>query len=158
MQRLEAQAEAALSLANGYLQSRLENTVGLLGMSATGCRLLCSPVGGGVEGDALPKLSACMHGLKPQGDSADIVCALRTAQLAFKYAKASDGAAAPSRRAVLFLGSPVTASKEALERLGKELKKVNVSALQAVSQALRVPSLLLTPLQRTHAQHTKHCL
>ena len=97
-------------------------------MSGSGCRLLCSPVSGGVEGDALPKLSACLHGLKAQGGGGDVVCALRTAQLAFKYAKASDAGAAPQRRAVLFVGSPVGASREALERLGKELKKVNVRA------------------------------
>ena len=125
-QRLEAQKEAALSLASALLQARVENSVGLLGMSGSGCRLLCSPVSGGVEGDALPKLSACLHGLKPQGGSGDVVCTLRTAQLAFKYAKASEAGAAPQRRAVLFLGSPITASREALERLGKELKKVNV--------------------------------
>jgi hypothetical protein len=129
-QRLEAQKEAALSLASALLQARVENSVGLLGMSGGGCRLLCSPVSGGMDGDALPKLSACLHGLKPQGGGGDVVCALRTAQLAFKYAKASEAGAAPQRRAVLFVGSPVGASREQLERLGKELKKVNVRGLQ----------------------------
>ncbi len=151
-----------MGLANAVLSARQENSVGLLGMTSSGCRLLCSPVGGGVESDALPKLSAIMHTLKPQGDGGDIVCALRTAQLAFKYAKSTEAGSAPERRAVLFLGSPVAAPKDALEKLGKELKKVNVSApfarlgrglpppppLPLAQAAVNAP---LTPLYTPHA-------
>ena len=128
-----------MALAHALLQSRVENSVGLLGMSSAGCRLLCSPVTGGVDGDALPKLSACLHGLKPQGGGGDVVCALRTAQLAFKYAKTSEAGSAPQRRAVLFLGSPIGASREALEKLGKELKKVNVRGRRGQPRPLPLP-------------------
>ena len=135
MQRLEAQKEAALKLAMACLMSRQENSVGLLGMTGAGCRLLCSPVSGGEE--AHGKLLACLHGLKPQGGSGDVVCALRTSLLAFKHAKSSEAGAAPERRTVLFLGSPVGASKEAMQKLGQEMRKTNVRRQRAPPAAAR---------------------
>ncbi|RYG66689.1 hypothetical protein EON64_09185, partial [archaeon] len=62
------------------------------------------------------------------GGRADVSTGIQVAQLALKHRKNKNGA----QRIIAFVGSPVAETTEALQKLGKQLKKNNV-ALTVVS-------------------------
>ena len=76
--------------------------------------MICSPQAneGSDDDKAQAKILACLHNLKPQGGPGDFISALRTAHLALKFRKSTVG----GQRIVIFAGSPVTATPEALKK------------------------------------------
>lgn len=114
--RVEAQKDAAGIVCNDRLVSNPENTVGILTMAGQGVDMLVSPT------EEVGKVLACFSRIKLGGKS-DIVTALQIAQLALKHRKNKNG----GQRIVVFIGCPVVESVEALQKLGKQLKKNNVA-------------------------------
>lgn len=68
------------------------------------------------------KVLACFSRIKLGGKS-DIVTALQIAQLALKHRKNKNG----GQRIVVFVGCPIVETTEALQKLGKQLKKNNIA-------------------------------
>eukprot|EP01039_Chlorochromonas_danica_P008730 gene8730-9620_t len=114
--RIDAQQDAACMLCNDRMNSNPENTVGLLSMAGKGVDLLVSPT------EESGKVLAAFGQVK-LGGKTDFITAIQIAQLALKHRKNKNGA----QRIVVFVGSPLRESPEALTRLGKQLKKNNVA-------------------------------
>jgi 26S proteasome regulatory subunit N10 len=68
------------------------------------------------------KILACFAKVKIGGES-DLTTAIQIAQLALKHRKNKSGV----QRIIVFAGSPVKESKEAMQKLGKQLKKNSVA-------------------------------
>ncbi|KAL3897021.1 MAG: hypothetical protein SGCHY_003696 [Lobulomycetales sp.] len=113
--RLDAQKDAATLLFNAKTQSNPENTVGLLTLADP--ELLVTLT------QDVQKILSALHGIQPR-DQVKLITALSIAQLALKHRQNKN----QRQRIVLFLHSPIpTADADALLRLGKKLKKNNVS-------------------------------
>ena len=132
--RLEAQHDAANMLVSAKTQSNPENTVGVL--TTVDAELLVSPT------DDMGKILSALHGVpvrsdsyyaknsvgknisnKKQSNSSSITAAIQVAHLALKHRRNKNG----GQRVVVFVGSPVLAETKALTKMGKQLKKNNVS-------------------------------
>lgn len=68
------------------------------------------------------KVLACFSSIRLGGKS-DLTTSIQIAQLALKHRKNKNG----GQRIIVFVGCPVTESVEALQKLGKQLKKNNVA-------------------------------
>ena len=130
--RLEAQHDAANLLVSAKTQSNPENTVGVL--TTVDAELLVSPT------DDMGKILSALHGVPVRSGykntvnknigpasknnfSGNITAAIQVAHLALKHRRNKNG----GQRVVVFVGSPVMAETKALTKMGKQLKKNNVS-------------------------------
>eukprot|EP00815_Leptocylindrus_aporus_P002440 CAMPEP_0116066820 /NCGR_PEP_ID=MMETSP0322-20121206/10624_1 /TAXON_ID=163516 /ORGANISM="Leptocylindrus danicus var. apora, Strain B651" /LENGTH=480 /DNA_ID=CAMNT_0003553475 /DNA_START=73 /DNA_END=1515 /DNA_ORIENTATION=- len=136
--RLEAQHDAANLLVSAKTQSNPENTVGVL--TTVDAELLVSPT------DDMGKILSALHGVPVRSGSycakntvnknivsgigptsknmsGTITAAIQVAHLALKHRRNKNG----GQRVVVFVGSPVMAETKALTKMGKQLKKNNVS-------------------------------
>jgi 26S proteasome regulatory subunit N10 len=68
------------------------------------------------------KVLACFSRVRMGGKS-DIITSIQIAQLALKHRKNKNGGA----RIIVFVGSPLSETTEALQKVGKSLKKNNVA-------------------------------
>jgi 26S proteasome regulatory subunit N10 len=68
------------------------------------------------------KVLACFGKVK-MGGKPDLVTAIQIAQLALKHRKNKNG----GQRIIVFVGSPILDTIEALAKVGKQLKKNNVA-------------------------------
>jgi 26S proteasome regulatory subunit N10 len=93
-----------------------ENTVGILTTAGQGVDLLVSPT------QEAGKVLASFSKIKLSG-KADLTTSIQIAQLALKHRKNKNG----SQRIIVFVGCPVQESAEALQKLGKQLKKNNIA-------------------------------
>jgi 26S proteasome regulatory subunit N10 len=114
--RVEAQKDAAGLLCNDRLMNNPENTVGVLTTAGQGVDLLVSPT------QEAGKVLACFSRIKLYG-RADLITSIQIAQLALKHRKNKNG----SQRIIVFVGCPVQETAEALQKLGKQLKKNNIA-------------------------------
>ena len=113
--RLEAQ-DAAGVISNSKINSNPENTVGVLSMAGKGVELLVSPT------EDSGKILACFGQVRPEG-KLNFSAGVQVAQLALKHRKNKNG----GQRLVIFVGSPITEDVNALQKVGKLLKKNNVA-------------------------------
>ena len=114
--RLEAQQDAAGVISNSKINSNPENTVGVLSMAGKGVELLVSPT------EDSGKILACFGQVRPEG-KLNFSAGVQVAQLALKHRKNKNG----GQRLVIFVGSPITEDVNALQKVGKLLKKNNVA-------------------------------
>lgn len=115
--RMEAQREAVQYVSSSKLNSNPESTVGLLSMAGHRIEVHTSPS---------RAIGQIMNALTKQvniGGNSNVVSALKTAQLALKNRPNKN----QRQRVIVFVGSPIQASAEELERIGKMFKKNNVS-------------------------------
>uniref|UniRef100_A0A6B2L7N6 VWFA domain-containing protein n=1 Tax=Arcella intermedia TaxID=1963864 RepID=A0A6B2L7N6_9EUKA len=116
--RFEQQQDACVNICGSKTQQNPENSVGLV-----------TTAGRSVEVSVpltqdLGKLVSSLHKTKISG-STDIVAGIRVAQLALRHRQKTGKK--QDQRIILFVGSPVGASKQELEDLGKQLKKNSIS-------------------------------
>ncbi|KAL9257431.1 26S proteasome non-ATPase regulatory subunit 4-like protein [Drosera capensis] len=114
--RLQAQADAVNLICGAKTQSNPENTVGVMTMAGKGVRVLTTPT------SDLGKLLGCMHGLEIGGEM-NLGAAIQVAQLALKHRQNKN----QRQRIIVFTGSPVNHDKNALEAIGRKLKKNSVA-------------------------------
>jgi len=116
--RFEAQQDACLSICGAKTRQNPENSVGLIATAGRAVEV-CVPLT-----QDLGKLIAALHKVKISGE-ANFVGSLRVAQLALRHRQKTGKK--QEQRIVLFVGSPVTAEKQELEDLGRQLKKNSIS-------------------------------
>lgn len=114
--RLEAQQDAAGMICTDRTGSNPENTVGVLTMAGRGVDLLVSPT------EDTGKILACFTRVTTGGKT-DFSSSVQIAQLALKHRKNKNG----SQRIIVFVGSPLVEEIKVLQKIGKQLKKNNVS-------------------------------
>jgi 26S proteasome regulatory subunit N10 len=114
--RLEAQQDAAGVISNSKINSNPENTVGVLSMAGKGVELLVSPT------EDSGKILACFGQVRPEG-MLNFSAGVKVAQLALKHRKNKNG----GQRLIIFVGSPIKEDVNALQKVGKLLKKNNVA-------------------------------
>ncbi|KAJ3124820.1 hypothetical protein HK098_000860 [Nowakowskiella sp. JEL0407] len=114
--RLEAQKDAVSLLFNAKTQQNPENTVGLMTMAGKSPEVLVTLT------DNFGKILTALHHVKVFGN-ASISTGVQIAQLALKHRQNKN----QKQRIIVFVGSPVEEDKKALEKIGKKLKKNNVS-------------------------------
>jgi len=113
--RFESQADAALLIANSKLNSNPESTIAIVAMSnGVDVKLTLTTDDGSVN--------AAVRSVKV-GGYCDLVPALQVSQLLLKNRQNIHG----GQRIILFVGSPVTQEKSALERIGKALRKNGIA-------------------------------
>lgn len=103
-------------LCSAKVQANAESSVGLLTLAGRSARILVTST------RDLGRIFTCMHDVQHDG-LADVVAGIQKAQLALKHRSNS----LQRQRIVVFVSSPITASTEALVRLGKLLKKNSVA-------------------------------
>jgi 26S proteasome regulatory subunit N10 len=96
--------------------SHPENTVGLLSMGGKGIEMLVSPT------EDMKKLLAAFGKISISG-RCQFCNSVQIAHLALKHRKNKNG----GQRIIVFIGSPVEDSVEAMQKIGKILKKNNVA-------------------------------
>ncbi|KAG1360964.1 26S proteasome non-ATPase regulatory subunit 4 [Cocos nucifera] len=114
--RFQAQVDAVNLICGAKTQSNPENTVGILTMAGKGVRVLVTPT------SDLGKILACMHGLDIGGEM-NMTSGIQVAQLALKHRQNKK----QQQRIIVFAGSPVKYDKNALEVIGRKLKKNSVA-------------------------------
>eukprot|EP00045_Choanoeca_perplexa_P016083 m.212463 g.212463 ORF g.212463 m.212463 type:complete len:388 (-) comp17162_c0_seq3:4454-5617(-) len=112
--RLDAQKDACNLICGTKLRSSPENSIGLMTMAKREViATLTTDLG---------KILKGMHSIKADG-SIDFLSALAVAQLVLKHRESKTH----RQRIVVFVGSPVDAEEAQLVKLGKKLKKSNIS-------------------------------
>ncbi|KAF8306240.1 19S proteasome regulatory subunit Rpn10, partial [Clavulina sp. PMI_390] len=114
--RFSAQSDAVSVIFGAKTQSNPENTVGVMSMAGKTPEVLVTPT------QDIGKILSAMHTLKISGE-ADVSTGIQIAQLALKHRQNKN----QRQRIVAFVGSPLAIDEKALVRLGKKLKKNNVS-------------------------------
>ncbi|KAL6214913.1 hypothetical protein ACLB2K_014345 [Fragaria x ananassa] len=114
--RFLAQADAVNLICGMKTQDNPENTVGVLTMAGKAVRVLTTPT------SDIGKILKCTHGLEIGGEM-NIAGAIQVAQLALKHRQNKN----QQQRIVVFAGSTVKNDKNALEIIGKKLKKNSVA-------------------------------
>ncbi|KAF8335003.1 uncharacterized protein EI90DRAFT_3144927 [Cantharellus anzutake] len=114
--RFGAQSDAVSVIFGTKTQSNPENTVGVMTMAGKTPEVLVTPT------PDVGKILSALHGLKINGE-ADIVTGIQIAQLALKHRQNKN----QRQRIIVFVGSPLAADEKTLIKLGKRLKKNNVS-------------------------------
>lgn len=114
--RLEAQLDAINLIFSAKTNSNPENAVGLMGMEEDRAKILCGltrEIGGIISG---------WHGIK-LCPNIKLSTAISVAQLALKHRQNKS----QRQRIIVFVGSPVNEDEDALVKVAKRLKKINVS-------------------------------
>ncbi len=114
--RFEGQADCVNLLANAKTSQNPESTVGLISMAGKRVEVLQT-----LAQDPTDVLSA-LHKVQIAGE-ADLAAGLEVAQLALKHRGNKNG----GQRVVVFVGSPIKEDAKTLTRLGKKLKKSDIS-------------------------------
>jgi len=114
--RFSAQSDAVSVIFGAKTQSNPENTVGVMSMAGKTPEVLVTPT------QDIGKVLSALHTLKISGE-ADIATGIQIAQLALKHRQNKN----QRQRIVVFVGSPLGADEKSLVKLGKRLKKNNVS-------------------------------
>eukprot|EP00002_Diphylleia_rotans_P005259 TRINITY_DN1436_c0_g1_i4.p1 TRINITY_DN1436_c0_g1~~TRINITY_DN1436_c0_g1_i4.p1 ORF type:complete len:385 (-),score=102.22 TRINITY_DN1436_c0_g1_i4:427-1581(-) len=114
--RMDAQQDAVARLCEAKFAASPESNVALMNMTATGVKVLVTLT------TEVGKILAAMYGLTPSGDS-DLVTSLQIAQLVLRHRQNER----LRTRIVAFVSSPLTATDEALTKLGSDLKKNGVA-------------------------------
>lgn len=112
--RLDSQRDAINLVCGSKIQANPENTVGLLTLAKREVLVTLT--------DDMGKLLTNAHKVRIGGES-DLVGGLLTAQLALKHRPSK----MHRQRIIAFVGSPVSFAPDVLTKLGKKLKKSNVS-------------------------------
>eukprot|EP00054_Salpingoeca_dolichothecata_P031729 m.264439 g.264439 ORF g.264439 m.264439 type:complete len:395 (+) comp27828_c0_seq1:45-1229(+) len=113
--RMEAQHDAVNLVAGAKLQGNPENTVGVLTMAENKEVLITLTTDMG-------RILNALHRIQLKGQ-VDLINSLQIAQLALKHRESKTH----KQRIIAFVGSPVIADEAKLVKLGKALKKNNVS-------------------------------
>lgn len=114
--RFQAQTDAVNELASAKTSANPENTVGVLTMAGKKPTVLVTPTA------ELGKVLNSLAGLQIDGEvSFSISCQI--AQLALKHRENKN----QRQRIVMFVGSPLSETKEQMVKLAKKLKKNNVA-------------------------------
>lgn len=114
--RFACQIDSVNMLCNAKLRAHAESTVGLLTLAGRSSRIL-------VTSTRDPgRIFTSMHDVKHDG-GADVMAGIQKAQLALKHRQNPQ----QRQRIVVFVASPIPASREALVKLGKMLKKNSVA-------------------------------
>eukprot|EP00730_Choanoeca_flexa_P000334 TRINITY_DN10152_c0_g1_i3.p1 TRINITY_DN10152_c0_g1~~TRINITY_DN10152_c0_g1_i3.p1 ORF type:complete len:318 (+),score=62.17 TRINITY_DN10152_c0_g1_i3:66-1019(+) len=112
--RLDAQKDSCNLICGTKLRSSPENSIGLMTMAKRQViATLTTDLG---------KILKGMHSIKAEG-SIDFLSALAVAQLVLKHRESKTH----RQRIVVFVGSPIDAEEAQLVKLGKKLKKSNIS-------------------------------
>ncbi|KAF9518401.1 hypothetical protein BS47DRAFT_1371038 [Hydnum rufescens UP504] len=114
--RFGAQSDAVNIIFGTKTQSNPENTVGVMTMAGKTPEVLVTPTGD------IGKVLVALHNLKIGGE-ADLATGIQIAQLALKHRLNKN----QRQRIIVFVGSPLVADEKSLVKLGKKLKKNNVS-------------------------------
>mmetsp|Transcript_665 Transcript_665/g.3090 ORF Transcript_665/g.3090 Transcript_665/m.3090 type:complete len:394 (-) Transcript_665:565-1746(-) len=114
--RLQAEGDAINLLAGAKTQSNPENSVGVMSLAGKVPRVIVTPT------DDLGQVLNAVHGIST-GGSINLSTGVQVAHLALKHRQNKH----QRMRIVLFVGSPVTASKDELTTVGKKLRKCNVA-------------------------------
>ncbi|KAK9841222.1 hypothetical protein WJX74_002153 [Apatococcus lobatus] len=114
--RIRAQTDAVNLLAGAKLQTNPENTVGVLTMAGKSPKVLVTPT------PSLGKILNAMHDVDVDGQ-ANFDSSVQIAQLALKHRQNKN----QRQRIVLFMGSPISETKDKLVKTAKKLKKNNVA-------------------------------
>lgn len=114
--RLECQNDAVSFLFNAKVQQNPENTVGLMAMAGT------SPSVQVTLTQDVHKILTALHQIKISGTS-QFQTGIQIAQLALKHRQDKK----QRQRIIVFVGSPIAEEEKDLVKLGKKLKKNNVS-------------------------------
>jgi len=114
--RFSAQSDALNVIFEAKTQSNPENTVGIMSMAGKTPEVLVTPT------QDIGKILSALHALKISGE-ADIATGVQIAQLALKHRQNKN----QRQRIVVFVGSPLGVDEKSLVKLGKKLKKNNVS-------------------------------
>ena len=115
--RFQAQADAINLLAGAKTQHHPENTVGVMSMAGVNPTVMVTPTGD------LGKVLQAMQGVEIDGAHARLAVSIQIAQLTLKHRENKN----QRQRIVVFIGSPIVEDVDALVKLGKKLKKNNVS-------------------------------
>jgi 26S proteasome regulatory subunit N10 len=115
--RFQAQADAINLLAGAKTQHHPENTVGVMSMAGVSPTVMVTPTGD------LGKVLQAMQGVEIDGTEARLAVSIQIAQLTLKHRENKN----QRQRIVVFIGSPIVEDVDALVKLGKKLKKNNVS-------------------------------
>ena len=115
--RFQAQADAVNLLAGAKTQHHPENTVGVMTMAGTSPTVLVTPT------PDLGKVLQAMQAIGIDGTHSKLSTSIQIAQLTLKHRENKN----QRQRIVVFIGSPIVEDAEALVKLGKKLKKNNVS-------------------------------
>lgn len=115
--RFQAQADAINLLAGAKTQHHPENTVGVMSMAGVSPTVMVTPTGD------LGKVLQAMQGVEIDGKQARLAVSIQIAQLTLKHRENKN----QRQRIVVFIGSPIVEDADALVKLGKKLKKNNVS-------------------------------
>ena len=115
--RFQAQADAINLLAGAKTQHHPENTVGVMSMAGISPTVMVTPTAD------LGKVLQAMQGVEIDGAHARLAVSIQIAQLTLKHRENKN----QRQRIVVFIGSPIVEEKDALVKLGKKLKKNNVS-------------------------------
>eukprot|EP00128_Syssomonas_multiformis_P015248 Colp12_sorted_trinity150504_noHs@8805 len=113
--RMEAQHDAVNLICGSKTQQNPENTVSVLTMGGRAEVLVTLTTD-------LGKILTSLHGVKLKS-SIDLINSIQVAQLALKHRQNKN----QKQRVIVFVGSPVDAEEKELVKLGKKLKKNNVS-------------------------------
>lgn len=103
-------------LCSAKVQSNAESSVGLMTLAGRSATILVTST------RDLGRIFTCLHGVKFDGQ-ANFIAGIQKAQLALKHRQNS----LQRQRIVVFVSSPIDTDAETLVKLGKNLKKNNVS-------------------------------
>ena len=143
--RMMAVQEAATLVVSARLQSNPENTLGFLTMAGKACSVRES-----LTSDSDRVLAALTH-LLP-GGPLHFSHSLQIAQLALSHSRLSHA----EKRAIIFIGSPISESPTVLEKLARKLKRDNVSVDVVAFGVPANVDLLKTFVQQVDKNSTSH--
>lgn len=115
--RLDAQQDSASLIASDRTRGNAESTVGVIAMSGKGVKLLTSPT------EDMERIHASLAKVTTNGTHINLITSIQIAQLALKHRKNKNG----GQRIIVFIGSPLLETSEKLGKVGKQLKKNNIS-------------------------------
>eukprot|EP00127_Corallochytrium_limacisporum_P006860 Clim_evm75s236 gene=Clim_evmTU75s236 len=113
--RMEAQQDAVQLISGTKTQQNAENTVGLIAMGEKTEVLVTLT-------QDMGKILTSLHSVSPKGQS-DVPRTLQIAQLVLKHRQNKN----QRQRIILFVGSPLDVEEKDFVRIGKKLKKNNIS-------------------------------
>jgi len=114
--RLHSQQATANIISNGKSQAHPENSLGIVAMAGEYVRVLVTPTGN------MGKVLTAISDIAADGET-DLVRGLQMAQMALKNRQNK----LERQRIVVFVGSPISSTEKELEKIGKFMKKNNVS-------------------------------
>ncbi|CAM9344644.1 unnamed protein product [Ectocarpus fasciculatus] len=146
--RLDAQQDAVNLLMTARTDSHPENTVGILTMAGKGVEMLVSPT------EDMKKLLAVFGKISIRGQC-QFCNSVQIAHLALKHRKNKNG----GQRIIVFIGSPVEDSEEAMKKIGKVLKKNNVAVdVVVVGEPEAIQSKVLAFVNAANSNDNSHLI